>query len=105
MYLKPNIAKLKKRKKELGWTNQRLASESGVPAGTLNKILNGTTRYPRDETIDAMAGAMGLDYYELEDSAADTALIRETGTYQSTGKEGRATLDTYYSLPDELRAG
>ncbi len=104
MYLKPNIAKLKKRKKELGWTNQRLASESGVPAGTLNKILNGTTRYPRDETIDAMAGAMGLDYYELEDSAADTALIRETGTYQSTGKEGRATLDTYYSLPDELRA-
>ena len=28
MYLKPNIAKLKKRKKELGWTNQRLAGRN-----------------------------------------------------------------------------
>ena len=59
MYLKPNIEKLKRRKKELGWTNQRLAKESGIPAGTINKILNGTTRYPRDETVDAMVRAMG----------------------------------------------
>lgn len=103
MYLKPNIEKLKNRKKELGWTNQRLAEESGVPAGTLNKIFNGTTRYPRDETMDAMARAMGLDYYELEGSAADAALIRESGAYKSVRKEGQATLDTYFSLPDELR--
>lgn len=104
MYLKPNIAKLKQRKRELGWTNQRLAKESGVPVGTLNKIFNGSTRYPRDETVDALARAMGLDYYELQASEADSAVIRETGIYKTVKKEGRATLDTYYSLPDELRA-
>lgn len=104
MYLKPNIEKLKNRKKELGWTNQRLATESGVPAGTLNKILNGTTRYPRDETVGALVKAMGMDYYELDNLETDAAVIRETGGYQVTKIEKRATLDTYYSLPDELRA-
>lgn len=104
MYLKPNIAKLKKRKRELGWTNQRLANESGVPMGTLNKIFNGSTRYPRDETVDALSRAMGLDYYEIQASETDPAVIRETGIYETAKKEGRVTLDTYYSLPDELRA-
>lgn len=104
MYLKPNIAKLKKRKRELGWTNKRLAKESGVPVGTLNKIFNGSTRYPRDETVDALSQAMGLDYYEIQTSEADSAVIRETGIYKTVKKEGRVTLDTYYSLPDEFRA-
>ncbi len=103
MYLKPNIEKLKHRKKELGWTNQRLAKESGVPAGTLNKIFNGTTRYPRDETVKAMVKAMGMDFYELDNFGTFAALVQETGVYQATRKENRATLDTYYSLPDELR--
>ena len=104
MYLKPNIEKLKRRKKELGWTNQRLAKESGIPAGTINKILNGTTRYPRDETVDAMIRAIGLDYYEVEHTGSEPALIRENGGYYAAGKDNRATLNTYYSLPDELRA-
>lgn len=104
MYLKPNIAKLKNRKKELGWTNQRLAMESGVPAGTLNKIFNGSTRYPRDETLDAVMKAMGLDYYELESSDAEKSSVQETGVYKAAKKEGRVTLDAYYSLPDEFRA-
>ncbi len=104
MYLKSNIAKLKARKKELGWTNQKLAKESGVPMGTLNKIFNGTTKYPRDKTIDAIVRAMGLNYYEIEESAAGTPAIRETGLYRAGKRDNRATLDTYYTLPDELRA-
>ncbi len=103
MYLKPNIEKIKRRKKELGWTNQRLAEESGVPAGTLNKIFNGTTRYPRDETVSAMVKAMGMDYYGLDNLGTSADFVRESGVYQSTRKKNRVTLDTYYSLPDELR--
>ena len=103
MYLKPTIEKMKKRKKELGWTNQRLAEESGVPAGTLNKIFNGTTRYPRDETIDALIRAMGLNSYEIEKTNTRLSVVRETGVYRTGRKDNRATLDTYYSLPAELR--
>ena len=92
MYLKPNIEKMKKRKKELGWTNQRLAEESGVPAGTLNKIFNGTTRYPRDETIDALIRAMGLNSYEIEKTNTRLSVVRETGVYRTGRKDNRATL-------------
>lgn len=103
MYLKPNIEKMKNRKKELGWTNQRLADESGVPVGTLNKIFNGTTRYPRDETINALTRVMGLDGYEIDRSGIRLSAVRETGVYRTGRKDNRATLDTYYSLPHELR--
>lgn len=103
MQLRSNMEKLKKRKKELGWTNQKLSEESGIPVGTLNKIFNGATRYPRDKTVEALVRAMGLDYYEIEDFGAGLSVIRETGAYQTMKKDSRATVDTYYSLPDELR--
>lgn len=104
MYLRSNIEKLKNRKKELGWTSRMLSEKSGIPVGTLNKIFNGTTRYPRDKTMDALVKAMGLDYYEMEGFGAELSVIRETGVYQTVKKDNRATLSTYYSLPDGLRA-
>lgn len=104
MYLKSNIEKLKNRKRQLGWTNQKLAEESGVPVGTLNKIFNGTTRYPRDKTLNAMVDAMGMNFYDIEDAGVQIPMLRESGVYQAIGgPDKRATLGTYYSLPKELR--
>ena len=37
---------LNKRKKELGLTTEQLSQLSGVPTGTINKILSGETRSP-----------------------------------------------------------
>ena len=53
MYIKSSIEEMKNRKRELGWTNQKLADQAGIPVGTLNKIFSGMTRYPRDKTMNA----------------------------------------------------
>ena len=37
-------------KKRLGLTTEELSKRSGVPVGTLNKILSGATRDPKLET-------------------------------------------------------
>jgi len=50
---------LVKFRKEAGLTIDELAEKSGVPKGTINKIIAGTTRAPRVETLNALAQAMG----------------------------------------------
>jgi len=104
MYLQSNIDKLKARKKELGLTNQQLSKESGVPVGTVNKIFSGATRYPRQETMDAIVKAMKLDYYKIEDYGAGVHIIREASNYRVAREETRATLKDYYELPPDTRA-
>lgn len=103
IFVQSNLEKLKERKKELGWTNQKLAEVSGIPVGTLNKIFSGATRYPRQETLDALVKALGLDYYNVEDYGAVISIVRETSAYTAAKDEG-ATLSTYYGLPQDTRA-
>ena len=118
MYLQSNIDKLKARKRDLKLTNQELSEKSGVPVGTLNKILSGATQYPRQETMDALVKAMELDYYPLEDSSTGSSVIRETSAYAMLATEhkgelsevyaipeakGKATIEDYYALSDEKR--
>ena len=54
---------LNQRKKELGLTTEQLSQLSGVPVGTINKILSGETRSPRYDTLraleDVLYGAAG----------------------------------------------
>ncbi len=42
------------RKEEMGLTTEALATLSGVPVGTINKILNGETKAPRYDTLTAL---------------------------------------------------
>ena len=46
--------RLNDRKKELGLTTEKLSKLSGVPVGTINKILSGETRSPRYDTLRAL---------------------------------------------------
>ena len=45
------VKELKKRKKELGYTNAMVSERSGVPLGTVQKILSGATKNPRIDTL------------------------------------------------------
>ena len=49
---------LSKLKSENGLTTDQLSRLSGVPKGTLNKLLNGETANPRGETLKKIAGAL-----------------------------------------------
>ncbi len=103
MYLQSNLEKLIKRKKELKWTNLRLAEMSGVPVGTVNKIFSGATRYPREETLDALIAALGLDYYDVEDYGAGVSIVKEPAAAYAAKRDDFATLATYYALPHDAR--
>ena len=49
---------MKNRKRELGYSNAQLSELSGVPLGTLNKILSGDTKAPRYATLQAIEKAL-----------------------------------------------
>jgi len=51
--------KLTKLKTENGLTTEMLAALSGVPKGTINKILNGETQNPTARTLGQLAKALG----------------------------------------------
>ena len=58
-------AKLARLKAENGLTTEALSQKSGVPRGTLNKLLNGETRNPTVATLAALAAALGCPLAEL----------------------------------------
>lgn len=54
-------------KKKKGFTSEHLSLESGVPLGTLNKILNGTTKDPKLETLKAIARVLECSLNDFDD--------------------------------------
>lgn len=89
--------KLKKRKQELNLTTEQLSELSGVPVGTINKILTGETRSPRYDTLNA------LEKILYQDTAVHSDTVRESAAY-AVDYQGRYTLNDYYNLPDDVRA-
>ena len=94
---------LVKFRKESGMTIDELAEKSGVPKGTINKIIAGTTRAPRVETLNALAQAMGhtLSDFDpaqepVENSYAGSLSREETAhlmKYRALDARGRKAVD------------
>ena len=61
------IEYIKERKKELNMTTEELSEKSGVPIGTLNKILAGQTTDPKFETVTAICKALSISLAALAD--------------------------------------
>ena len=74
MSIKDRIALLKD---ELKMTTDDLSIKSGVPVGTINKILNGETPNPRLSTSKSIARALGctLDYLTGESDSLSYAKL------------------------------
>ena len=56
----------------MGITTEELSAKSGVPIGTLNKILAGQTTDPKFETLKALCKALGIKLSDLEDYEPNT---------------------------------
>lgn len=101
-----NIEEIKKRKQELGWTNADLSKRSGVPLGTVQKALGGTTKCPRRETLKKLTAAL-LAGKEEELADSDSFRLNESqAVYAIPGspkKQGEYTLEDYYAIPDDRR--
>lgn len=87
------IAEMKKRKKELGYTNETIADLSGVPLGTVQKIFAGITESPRYATLQALEKV----FKEGWDTVAESV-----SAYKTEKKYGY-TLKDYYEIPEDRR--
>lgn len=96
------LEKIAEYKKRLGITTEELSSKSGVPIGTLNKILSGDTKDPKLGTLKAISRVLGLtlddfDDYEFNEKKENTEstyehiedLIARNGKELSTEKRMR----------------
>lgn len=77
------LEKIAEYKKKLGLTTAELSEKSGVPLGTLNKILSGATKDPKLETLKAIARVLGLtlddfdDYTEVQEPENHTPVYND----------------------------
>ncbi len=73
MNLREVLAKLKT---ENGLTTDQLSLRSGVPKGTLNKLLNGETRNPTGATLKKIADALNCPVELLYPQTGDGVRLR-----------------------------
>lgn len=66
------LKKIEQFRKEKGITQKELSLLSGVPLGTLTKIITGETSDPKLETIKAITRALGCTLDELGDEITDS---------------------------------
>lgn len=55
-------------KKNKGLTSEELSKKSGVPLGTLNKILSGVTKDPKLETLRALAKTLDCNLDDFDNN-------------------------------------
>ena len=93
------IEEMKRRKRELGYTNQMIADRSGIPLSTVQKVFAGVTSSPRYDTLRALEQMFRAEMTKMP------KMLKEPGTvYGSTTgrkKQGEYTIEDYYALPDE----
>ena len=71
MKLSEKLARLKARR---GMTTDALSLKSGIPKGTINKVLNGETRNPTISTLKALAEALECPLEWLSDNGGSAAV-------------------------------
>lgn len=62
------LERINEYKKKMGLTTENLSRLSGVPIGTLNKILSGATKDPKLETLKSIARVLNLSLNDFDDS-------------------------------------
>jgi len=117
------IGELKRRKKELGYTNQQIADLAAVPLGTVQKIFSGATASPRYETLLKLERVLQKPLFPSEKPGMDAnfrsvsaSVVAEPGRTYSAGnasrqkdpdfdpaRQGSFTYSDYLALPDERR--
>ncbi len=104
------IDEMKARKKELGLTNEMIASRTGVPISTVQKIFSGATKVPRKLTLQALEKVLSqpreekgsLSYSDVP--CGPTAMVADSAPAYKARKEPHLyTIDDYYALPDDQR--
>ena len=106
------VSRLKARKAELGMTNEQLAAASGVPMGTLSKLLAGMNDSPKLGNLVALCRALDLSldftvYGKPENTHNYTLSTEEIAfieQYRALDARGRDTLTVLMQKEAEYTA-
>ena len=94
------LKEMLERKKELGYSNRKIAELSGVPLGTVMKVFSGATQSPRHETIAALEKV--LKPRTIYHPHVEPQVLMETAQPYHADEE-LYTVDDYYALPQDIR--
>lgn len=117
-----NLEGMRKRKRELGYSNKRIAELSGVPLGTVQKIFSGATKAPREDTLKYILQVLayrpyGYAYappdggshvaednlayeYDADPEMPDVLIDARTRSWR---RQGTYTIADYELLPEDFR--
>lgn len=88
------IEQMRQRKRELGYSYEQIAELSGLPLGTVQKVLGGITKSPRYDTLSALESVFADENPFLAREPAGTYKVKRQGEYN---------LEDYLALPEERR--
>ena len=88
------IKEMQELRKQLGYSYEMVAKLSGVPLGTVQKVLLGITKCPRYDTLSALEDVFRPKY---------ESMIRETSAYNASSLREEVTVEDYLELPEEER--
>lgn len=88
------IKEMIERKKELGYSYAQIAELSGLPVGTVQKVLGGITESPRYDTLLALEKVLRKE---------NPFMVSEPAFQYQVKKQGEYTLEDYYQIPDDQR--
>lgn len=113
------VEDMREQKKALGYSYEQIAQRSGLPLGTVQKVLGGITKAPRYDTLRALEKAFTIreeaaseasekevgvtDAYDIKTSTEMMWLGEPAEVYSRTGRQGGYTLEDYYRIPEERR--
>ena len=108
------VDEMKEKKRQLGYSSEKLAKLSGVPLGTVQKIFGGFTKAPRYKTLQSLEKVF-VEAEQKEDLSTgayvpgkqNVMMVHEpAATYHTGGMKGQGeyTIEDYFSLPEEKRA-
>lgn len=85
-------------RKDAGMTLDELAEKSGVPKGTINKIIGGVTKAPTIDNIKAIARALGKRLADFEDDGQKPDFLSLTEQkilkkYRALDERGKQTVE------------
>ena len=112
------ISDMIQRKKELGYSNEKISELSGVPLGTVQKIFSGRTKTPRYATLQSLSLVLEDKNKSFQKNTSNAInMVAEPFTYgihisddkqrhnsitSETSMTGK-TLDDYLALPEGTR--
>jgi len=104
------IDEIREKKRILGYSNETLSRISGVPLGTVQKVLAGVTKAPRQKTLEALSRALNnslpgrdkVSYPRLNPDIPGS-FVRETAPAYPV-EQHEYTIDDIRALPEGIRA-